>query len=197
MYFKTSFLHCCRHIISVFLGVVETIVGSLVRCGVGTILNKATNNFLLSALCTEAGQRSSLLISPSRDIAKQQRNNRLKDTVGHHELLLKRVWFISDEHLYRDKKRERKQRRRGRQRKRPIKSNRFRLTKQQLRTCITLFCTFVYFFAATARFVWDVNTRQGFPFSFPELRWILLGFNCRKNCQNWTNWTRWNKPDKV
>ena len=37
------------------------------------------------------------------------------------------------------KKRERKQRRRGRQRKRPIKSNRFRLAKQQLCTCITLF----------------------------------------------------------
>ena len=92
---------------------------------------------------------------------------------------------------------ERKQRLRGSQRKRPIKSNRFRLTKQQLCTCITLFCTFVYFFAATARFVWDVNTRHGFPFSFPELRWILLGFNCRKNCQNWTNWTRWNKRDKV
>ena len=55
---------------------------------------------------------------------------------------------------------ERKQRRRGRQRKRPLKSNRFRLTKQQLCTCITLFCTFVYFFAATARFVWDVDTRR-------------------------------------
>ena len=48
-------------------------------------------------------------------------------------------------------KRERKQRRRGRQRKRPIKSNRFRLAKQHLCTCITLFCTFVCFFAATAR----------------------------------------------
>ena len=74
---KRLFYICCRHIISVFLGVAETIVGSFVCCGVGTILNKATNNFLLSALCTEVGQRSSLLISPSRDIAKQQRNNRL------------------------------------------------------------------------------------------------------------------------
>ncbi|CAH3020073.1 unnamed protein product [Porites evermanni] len=88
---KCSCVKILVHIVSVFLGAAETIVGSFVCCGVGTILNKATNKFFLSALRTEAGQRSSLLISPSRDIAKQQRNNRLKDTVGHHELLLKRV----------------------------------------------------------------------------------------------------------
>ena len=52
-----SFLPCCRHIISVFLGVAETTVGSFVCCGVGTILNKVTNKFFLSALRTEAGQR--------------------------------------------------------------------------------------------------------------------------------------------
>ena len=33
-----------------FLGVAETIVGSFVCCGVGTILNKAANNFFFVSL---------------------------------------------------------------------------------------------------------------------------------------------------
>ena len=96
-----------------------------------------------------------------------------------------------------------KQRRRGRQRERQ-KSNRFRLAKQQLCTCITLFCTFLCRRCTTttwkcliSRFVEDGNTRQRLSFSFPELWYSLLEFNSRKNCQHLTNWTKWNKRDKV
>ena len=71
-----------------------------------------------------------------------------------------------------------KQRRRRRQRERQ-KSNRFKLAKQQLCTCITLFCTFLCRRCATttwnflvSRFVEDVNTRQWFSFS--ELRYSPL-----------------------
>ena len=32
---------------------------------------------------------------------------------------------------------------------------------------------------------------------FPELRYCLLEFNSRKNCQHLRNWTRWNKRGKV
>ena len=59
-----------------------------------------------------------------------------------------------------------KQRRRRSQQER-YKSNRFRLAKQQLGTCITLFCTFLCRHCTTttwkcliSRFVEDVNTRQ-------------------------------------
>ena len=55
------------------------------------------------------------------------------------------------------------------------KRNRFRSAKQQLCTCITLFCTFLSRFCTTitlkcliSRFVEDENTRQ-LSFSFPEL----------------------------
>ena len=62
--------------------------------------------------------------------------------------------------------RELKQRRRRRQRERQ-KNNRFRLTKQQLCTCITLFCTFICHHCTTttwkcrlfSRFVEDVIAR--------------------------------------
>ena len=61
--------------------------------------------------------------------------------------------------------RELKQRRRERQRKWQ-KSNRFRLAKQQLYTCITVFCTFRCRCTTTAtrnrlvsRFIEDVNTK--------------------------------------
>ena len=71
--------------------------------------------------------------------------------------------------------RELKQRRRRRQRERQ-KSNSFRLAKQQLCTCITLFCTFLCSHCTTttwkcliSRFVKDVDTRQWLSFSFPEL----------------------------
>ena len=99
--------------------------------------------------------------------------------------------------------RELKQRRRRRQRERQ-KSNRFRLAKQQLCTCITLFCTFLCRRCTTttwmcliSRFVEDVNTRQRLCFSFPELWYSLLEFNSSKIYQHLTNWTRWNKRDKV
>ena len=71
-----------------------------------------------------------------------------------------------------------KQGRRRRQRERQ-KSNWFRLVKQQLCTCITLFRTFLCRRCATttwnflvSRFVEDVNTRQWFSFS--ELRYSPL-----------------------
>ena len=47
-----------------------------------------------------------------------------------------------------------------------------------------------------SRFVGGVNTRQRLPFSFLELRYSLLDFNSRKNCQHLTNWTRWSKRKK-
>ena len=99
--------------------------------------------------------------------------------------------------------RELKQRRRRRQRERQ-KSNRFRLTKHKLCTCITLFCTFLCrrctnttWKCLISRFVEDVNTRQRLCFSFPELWYSLLEFNSSKIYQHLTNWTRWNKRDKV
>ena len=95
--------------------------------------------------------------------------------------------------------RELKQRRRQ-------KSNRFRLAKQQLYACITLFCTFLCRHCVTttwkcliSRIVEVVNTTQRLCFSFPELDYTLLEFNSRKkkNCQCLTNWTTWNKRDEV
>ena len=99
--------------------------------------------------------------------------------------------------------RELKQQQSRRQRERQ-KRNRFRSAKQQLYTCITLFCTFLYRRGTTttwpfliSRFVADVITRQQFPFSFPELRYSLLEFYSKKICQNLTNLSRWNERDKV
>ena len=46
-------------------------------------------------------------------------------------------------------------------------------------------------------FVEDVDTGQRPSFSFPELQFSLLKFNCWKLCQHLTNWTIWNKRDKV
>ena len=99
-----------------------------------------------------------------------------------------------------------KQRRRRRQRERQ-KSNWFRSAKQQLCTCIMLFCTFLCRQCTTTtwnclipRFSEDVNTvntRQRLSFSFPELRYSLFEFNSRENCQHLTKGTRWNKRDKV
>ena len=51
--------------------------------------------------------------------------------------------------------------------------------------------------ASSACFVEDANTRQRLSFSFPELWYSLLEFNCRKNCQHLTNWMSWNKRDEV
>ena len=60
------------------------------------------------------------------------------------------------------------------------------------------FCTFYCRHCAglISRFVGGVNTRQRLPFSFLELRYSLLEFNSRKNCQHLTNWTRWSKRKK-
>ena len=83
------------------------------------------------------------------------------------------------------------------------KSNTFRLAKQQLRTCITLFCIFLCCQCTTTgwkciitRFGEDVNTRRRLSFSFPELWYSLLELICRKKCQHLTNWTTWNNRDK-
>ena len=83
-----------------------------------------------------------------------------------------------------------KQRRRRRQRERQ-KSNWFWLAKQQLCTCIMLFCTFLCRQCTTttwncliSRFSEDVNTRQGLSISFPEFWCSLLEFNSIKYCQH-------------
>ena len=99
-----------------------------------------------------------------------------------------------------------KQRRRRRQRERQKKkSNWFRLTKQRLCTCITLFCTSLSRRSMTttwkcliSRFVEDGgNTKQRVSFSFPELWYSLLEFSSRKSCQHLRNWTRWTKRETV
>ena len=96
-----------------------------------------------------------------------------------------------------------KQRRRRRQRERQ-KGNWFRLAKQQLCTCIMLFCTFLCRQCKTttwncliSRFSEAENTRQRLSISFPELRYSLFEFNSRENCQHLMKGTRWNKRDKV
>ena len=86
--------------------------------------------------------------------------------------------------------RELKQRRRRRQRERQ-RSTCFRLAKQQLCTCITIFCTFLCRRCTTttwkyliSRFDEDVKTRQRFSSSFPELCSILQ-FDSRKFVNIW------------
>ena len=83
------------------------------------------------------------------------------------------------------------------------KGDRFRLAKQQLCTCITLF---VHFFCYSttktwkyiiSRFLDDMNTRKRLSFSFPELWYSVLKFNSSKIRQHLTNWTRQSKRDKV
>ena len=98
---------------------------------------------------------------------------------------------------------ELKQRRRWRQRVRQ-KSKRFGLAKQQLGTCITLFCTFLSSRCTTttwkcliSRFVEDGNTGQQLSFSFLELWHSPSELNCQKIADICTNWTRWNKRDQV
>ena len=87
---------------------------------------------------------------------------------------------------------------------RMAKKHRFRLAKQQLCMCITLFCTFLCRHCTTtkwkcliSRFVKGVNTREWLSFSFPELWYSLLKFNSRKIYQHLMNWTSWNKCNKV
>ena len=84
------------------------------------------------------------------------------------------------------------------------KNNVFRLAKQQLCSCIMLFCWFIcrccmitMWKSLNSRFVENVNTRRWLSFSFPELWYSLLEFNSRKICQHLKNWMSWNKCDKV
>ena len=88
---------------------------------------------------------------------------------------------------------------------RTAKCKRFRLAKQQLCTCITLFCTFLSRRCTTtttwkcliSRFVEDGNTGQQLSFSFLELWHSPSELNCQKIANICTNWTRWNKRDQV
>ena len=66
--------------------------------------------------------------------------------------------------------------------------------QQQLRTCISLFCTFLSRRCTTTTqkcliscFVEDGNTRPKLSFSFPELWYSPLEFNSKKRCQHLTN----------
>ena len=95
-------------------------------------------------------------------------------------LFLKPQWLLPNSEL----KQRRRRRRRQRERQ---KRNRYTLAKQQLCTCITLFCTFVWrhYTISTwnfliSRFLEDVNARRWLSFSFPELRYSLLEFISRK-----------------
>ena len=87
---------------------------------------------------------------------------------------------------------------------RTAKWKRFRLAKQQLCTCITLFCTFLSRRCTTttwkcliSRFVEDGNTGQQLSFSFLELWHSPSELNSQKIADICTNWTRWNKRDQV
>ena len=87
----------------------------------------------------------------------------------------------------REFKQQRRRRQRGRQ-----KSSWFWLAKQQLCTCITLFCTFLCRHCTTttwkcliSRFVENVNTKQWLSFSFLQLRYNPLEFNPRKTANIW------------
>ena len=91
---------------------------------------------------------------------------------------------------------------RPRRRQRGQKSNRFRLAKQQLCTCITLFDTFLCRRCTTttwkwlnSRFVEGGNTRQRHSSSFPELRCSPLEFNSKQIRHHFVNWTRWKELD--
>ena len=95
-----------------------------------------------------------------------------------------------------------RRRRRRRQRARQ-KTNRFRLEKQQLCTCIKLFCAFLCRRCTTT--AWKRpdftfcrgrgNTRQQLWFSFPEPQYNRLEFSSKEICRHLTNWTSWNKRD--
>ena len=90
------------------------------------------------------------------------------------------------------------QRRRRRQRERQ-KVTRFRLAETTTLHVLIVncrHCTTTTWKYLISLFVGDLNTRRRLSFCFPGLRYSLLEFNSRKNCQHLTNWTRWNKRDK-
>ena len=85
-----------------------------------------------------------------------------------------------------------------------------RLAKQQLCTCVTISCTFLFLCCTTttwnclfSRFMENENTRQRFSNSFLNLMYSPLEFNSRtihKHCRtihkHWTNSTSWKKSDE-
>ena len=100
---------------------------------------------------------------------------------------------------------ELRQRRRRRQRELE-KSNRFISEKQQLCTCIRLFCTFFSrrcttatwnFLISRTRFTKYANTTQKFPFPFSKLTDDPFWFNRRNFRRDLTNYMKLNKIVKV
>ena len=86
------------------------------------------------------------------------------------------------------------------------KNNRFRLAKQQLCSCITLFCTFLCRSCTTttwkcllSRFVEDREhkKRKFFLLSWTSMQSFRIQLQKKIQCQRLTNWTEWNKRDKV
>ena len=80
----------------------------------------------------------------------------------------------------------------GRRQLKRQKSSRFIVEKQKLRTCITLFCTFLCRHCTTTTwkclisgFFKDGNLRQQLSFSFPELWYSHLEFNSKKFANIW------------
>ena len=112
-------------------------------------------------------------------------------------LFLKPQWLLPNSEL----KQRRRRRRRQRERQ---KRNRYTLAKQQLCTCITLFCTFVCRHCTTTTWksskfyvFWRMWTQES-DFLSPFLNFHTVFWNSSpgKNCQI-ANRTRWNKRDKV
>ena len=99
---------------------------------------------------------------------------------------IKKIIFQSVTQAPREKEnRDLKMRRRRQQRKRQ-KSNRLRLAKQQLRKCITLFCTFLYRHSMTttwkyliSRFMEDVNKPLRNFLSLSELGYGFKEFSSK------------------
>ena len=96
--------------------------------------------------------------------------------------------------------RELKQQRR--QRERQISTS-FWLTKQELCTCITIFCTFLCRHCTTTRwnflitrFRKDVKTREKFWVSLSNLRYSIQN-QLQKNCPALDKLNQWNKSDIV
>ena len=87
----------------------------------------------------------------------------------------------------------------GRRQLKRQKSSRFIVEKQKLRTCITLFCTFLCRHCTTTTwkclisgFFKDGNLRQQLSFSFPELWYSPLEFNSKQFANIW-----WIKRDGI